>query len=181
MKRSQDAWQTTLSTGPGPSFCSGCGKLPPQGPGVQACPSCGDRLILQGFCPVCECYLRLPVGSACPKHDLPLEARAPVRPQLDDAGKPLKWVTVGQFSDSMAAEPPRIRLEAEGIPTFVEGERMGSRSMYHVATGGSEAQSARHPGDRRCASSSARPGRRLRRNLTSRRAPTKTSTSPSGD
>jgi hypothetical protein len=36
----------------------------------------------------------------------------------------------------MAAEAPRIRLEAEGIPTFVEGERMGARSMYHVATGG---------------------------------------------
>jgi len=45
-------------------------------------------------------------------------------------------VTVSQFSDSLAAEAPRIRLEAEGIPTFVEGERMGARSMYHVATGG---------------------------------------------
>jgi hypothetical protein len=51
-------------------------------------------------------------------------------------GWPLRWVTVGQFTDSQAAEIPRIRLEAEGIPTFVEGERMGSRSMYHVATGG---------------------------------------------
>jgi hypothetical protein len=45
-------------------------------------------------------------------------------------------VTVARFGDALRAEAPRIRLEAEGIPTFVEGERMGSPSMYHVATGG---------------------------------------------
>jgi hypothetical protein len=136
MKRSQDPWETMLPTEPGPQFCSGCGKSPPESPGLTACPHCGDRLVPQGFCPVCEQYLRLPIGTNCPKHDLPLEARAPVRPQFDGDGRPLRWATVGHFSDSMAAEAPRIRLEAEGIPTFVEGERMGARSMYHVATGG---------------------------------------------
>jgi hypothetical protein len=46
------------------------------------------------------------------------------------------WVTVGCFADGLRAEAPRIRLEAEGIPTFVDGERMGSAAMYPVATGG---------------------------------------------
>jgi len=136
MKRPHDTREATHPTGPAPRFCPGCGKPAPKTPGTSACPFCGDRLVGQGFCPVCERFLRLPIGTTCPKHDLPLEARAPARPHFDDAGRPLKWVTVSQFSDSLAAEAPRIRLEAEGIPTFVEGERMGARSMYHVATGG---------------------------------------------
>jgi hypothetical protein len=119
-------------------FCTGCGKVPRPATGIMACPSCGDRLIPQGFCPVCEHHLRQPVGTPCPKHEIPLEAGAPARPRFDDSGKPLKWATVARYSDSMAAEAPRIRLEAEGIPTFVAGERMGARSMYHVATGGVE-------------------------------------------
>jgi hypothetical protein len=117
-------------------FCSGCGKAPEKTDGATACPSCGDRLIPQGFCPVCERYLREPAGTTCPKHDLPLEARAPQRARYADAAGSVKWATVGHYSDSLAAEAPRIRLEAEGIPTFVEGERMGARAMYHVATGG---------------------------------------------
>jgi hypothetical protein len=76
------------------------------------------------------------VGTTCPKHDLVLEAEVPPSPHLDAAGQPVRWVMVARYADSLAAEAPRIRLEAEGIPTFVEGERMGSRSMYHVATGG---------------------------------------------
>jgi len=47
---------------------------------------------------------------------------------------------VGTFDDAMKAEAPRIRLESEGIPTFLEGERMGSMSMYQVATGGVKLQ-----------------------------------------
>jgi hypothetical protein len=43
---------------------------------------------------------------------------------------------VGRFVDALACQPPRIRLEAEGIPTMIDGERMGDRSMYQVATGG---------------------------------------------
>ena len=44
------------------------------------------------------------------------------------------------FADSLAVAAARIRLEAEGIPTFLEGERMGSSSMYQVATGGVKLQ-----------------------------------------
>jgi hypothetical protein len=47
---------------------------------------------------------------------------------------------VGTFDDAIRAEAPRIRLESEGIPTFLEGERMGSMSMYQVATGGVKLQ-----------------------------------------
>jgi hypothetical protein len=72
----------------------------------------------------------------CPKHDLALDAVGPRELPHVAEGGPIRWVTVGQFRDSEAAEIPRIRLEAEGIPTFVDGERMGSRSMYEVATGG---------------------------------------------
>ncbi len=45
-----------------------------------------------------------------------------------------------RFPDSLAVAAARIRLEAEGIPTFVEGERMGAPSMYRVATGGVKLQ-----------------------------------------
>ncbi len=72
----------------------------------------------------------------CPKHDLPLDAMEPPRIQFGAPGVPFHWVTVCHFADSLAAQAPRIRLEAEGIPTFVDNERMGSPSMYHVATGG---------------------------------------------
>ncbi len=62
-------------------------------------------------------------------------AREPVT-----AGQHISWVTVKVFPDSLAAAVPRTRLEAEGIPTFLEGERMGSPAMYRVATGGVKLQ-----------------------------------------
>jgi hypothetical protein len=52
----------------------------------------------------------------------------------------ITWVTARRFPDTMAASGARIRLEAEGIPTFLEGERMGAPSMYRVATGGVKLQ-----------------------------------------
>ncbi|MGA7500575.1 MAG: hypothetical protein WBX00_27925 [Isosphaeraceae bacterium] len=123
---------------PAPGFCSRCRKSFSGSFGLAICPTCGDRLIPEGYCPVCEDYWALPVGVPCPKHDLPLDALGPPRLQLqlEVLGKPVRWVTVCHFNDSLAALAPRIRLEAEGIPTFVDGERMGCRSMYHVATGG---------------------------------------------
>lgn len=113
-----------------PRYCPLCdveGK-----PGSSLCAHCGESLIDQSYCPICETYLHRPAGDLCPKHDVKLESAAPPSP-FD--GK-TRWVTVSRFGDAMAAEAPRIRLEAEGIPAFVEGARMGSRSMYHVATGG---------------------------------------------
>ncbi len=121
---------------PAPAFCSRCRKSFSRSFGFAICPTCGDRLIPEGYCPVCEDYWTLPVGVPCPKHDLPLDALGPPRLQFEVLGKPVRWVTVCHFTDSLAAQAPRIRLEAEGIPTFLDGERMGSRSMYHVATGG---------------------------------------------
>jgi hypothetical protein len=121
---------------PAPGFCSRCRKSFAESVGLAVCPTCGDRLIPQGYCPVCEDYWALPVGVPCPKHDLPLDNLGPPSLQLDSVGKHVRWVTICHFTDSLAAQAPRIRLEAEGIPTFVDGERMGSRSMYHVATGG---------------------------------------------
>ena len=85
---------------------------------------------------MCESYLALPVGVHCPKHDLPLDATEPPSIQFGVPGEPVHWVTVCHFAESLAAQAPRIRLEAEGIPTFIDNERMGSPSMYHVATGG---------------------------------------------
>jgi len=121
---------------PGPRYCLGCGRGAASDLLVQACPSCGDRLASGGYCSVCEDFWRLPADSLCPKHEIPLTATAPpsIRPDLGPG--PIRWVTVGSYPDSLAAEPPRIRLDAEGIPTFLEGARMGSRSMYQVATGG---------------------------------------------
>ena len=119
-----------------PRFCSRCRKSFSESVRLEICPTCGDSLLHQGYCPVCEDYWALAVGVPCPKHDLPLDAQGPPRLAFDLLEKPVRWVTVCRFTDSLAAQAPRIRLEAEGIPTFVDGERMGSRAMYHVATGG---------------------------------------------
>jgi hypothetical protein len=136
MTESQSPWQPKDFTKPGPLFCSGCAKPFRERAELTSCPVCGDRLVARGYCPVCEDYLLQEVGSSCPKHDLPIEAQAPPRPRFEDADQAVTWTTVARYADSLAADAPRIRLEAEGIPTFVEGQRMGSRTMYHVATGG---------------------------------------------
>jgi hypothetical protein len=128
-------WQPKNLVEPRPLFCTGCAKSFHERAGLTSCPDCGERLVARGYCPVCEDYLPQEVGSSCPKHDLPLEAQAP-GPLFENVDPTVTWTTVAQYTDSLAAEAPRIRLEAEGIPTFVEGQRMGSRSMYHVATGG---------------------------------------------
>jgi hypothetical protein len=120
-----------------PSFCPSCNKKAPDDHERLLCPECGETLIPQGFCPVCEHYWRLAVDALCPKHDIPLEVN-PVPPIA--AGYAISWVTVKVFPDSLSAAIPRSRLEAEGIRTFLEGERMGSPAMYRVATGGVKLQ-----------------------------------------
>ena len=122
---------------------------------------------------MCEDYWRLPVGNRLPEARPAARRDRAAQSAVRAGDKPLTWVTVGRFTESLAAEPPRIRLEAEGIPTFVEGQRMGSRSMYHVATGGVRlkvpedlaAEGADHP--------LARPGRPPPRSWTSRKTPRK--------
>ena len=113
-----------------PRFCPGCDAE--RSPDAVLCNVCGETLADQAYCDICETYLHKTITELCPKHDVKLEPLAPPSP-FD--GK-MRWAMVRPFSDTQAAEGPRIRLEAEGIPTFVEGSRMGSRSMYNVATGG---------------------------------------------
>lgn len=120
----------------GPWFCPGCRKPTARSAAGGVCPHCGDRLVAKGYCPVCEAFLPIPAGDPCPKHQIPLESQAPPRLSGRIADQGSSWVEVGRFADTLACQPPRIRLEAEGIPTMIDGERMGDRSMYQVATGG---------------------------------------------
>jgi hypothetical protein len=124
----------------GPGFCPDCGHKGAEASPGTLCERCGAALVLQGYCPICESRWRLAVGALCPKHDVELLADEPGSPTDPARGRPISWVTVTRFPHSLAAAAARIRLEAEGIPTFVEGERMGSPSMYRVATGGVKLQ-----------------------------------------
>lgn len=117
-----------------PTYCPRCRRADHDGH-VTLCSACGDSLVGQGYCPVCEAYLLLPVGASCPKHELELEpgpTRLEPAPMMVGVG----WATIRVFTDSTAVAAARIRLEAEGIPTYLEGERMGNSSMYVVASGG---------------------------------------------
>jgi hypothetical protein len=123
-----------------PRICPKCLRTRRNESDGSLCPECGETVIPQGYCPVCERYLPLSVGALCPKHDLELEAGEPDVGNQIVPGQPISWVTVGVLPDTLAAAAPRIRLEAEGIPTFLEGERMGSAGMYRQATGGVKLQ-----------------------------------------
>jgi hypothetical protein len=122
-----------------PRFCPDCGRAA-DATDRGLCRNCGSSVAIQGYCPVCEGRVRRRVGELCPKHDVPLLSDdSEDLPRLPD-GSVISWVTVKRFPDSLAVSGARIRLEAEGIPTFVEGERMGSPTMYRVATGGVKLQ-----------------------------------------
>ena len=49
-------------------------------------------------------------------------------------------MTVATYGHPNEANPPRIRLEAEGIATFLDGERVAGSTLYQVATGGARLQ-----------------------------------------
>lgn len=121
-------------------FCPECRRASPARSNTGLCEHCGTVLVTQGYCPICESRLLLGVGELCPKHDVKLLADLEeLRPSLPPNAS-VAWVTVKRFPHTLAAAAPRIRLEAEGIPTFLEGERMGEPSMYRVATGGVKLQ-----------------------------------------
>jgi ribosomal protein S27AE len=129
---------TTLDTAP--RFCPDCGRAAGDSAERRLCERCGSTLVIQGYCPICESRVRRRIGELCPKHDVQLLADdVEEQPRLPD-GSPISWVTVKRFPDSLAVAAARIRLEAEGISTFVEGERMGAPTMYRVATGGVKLQ-----------------------------------------
>jgi hypothetical protein len=132
------------SANPGPRICMNCMRVIHDDFGGTLCPDCGATTYPQGYCPVCEDFVRLPVAKLCPKHDVELEDGIPSSIHSMAPGEPIDWVTVGVLPDSLAAAAPRIRLEAEGIHTFLEGERMGSAGMYRQATGGVKLQVPAH-------------------------------------
>ncbi len=130
--------RTAAHAPPRPLFCPRCDR---EGPAeASLCPECGDRLAGQGYCPICRDRWRLLAGAPCPKHDLPLEADPPPAEASDRAEQVADWVTVGAYARPGEAEARRLRLEAEGIPTFLDGQRMGLNSMYAGATGGIKLQ-----------------------------------------
>ena len=130
--------RTADPTAPRPRFCPRCDRDGPDE--ATLCPHCGDRLAAKGFCPICHARLRLPAGAACPKHDVPLDVDPPAADPSVPSEAVADWVTVGAYSRPGEAEARRLRLEAEGIPTFLDGQRMGVNSMYAGATGGVKLQ-----------------------------------------
>jgi hypothetical protein len=124
----------------GPSFCPSCGVTAHGDDDRRLCPECGETLIAQGYCPVCEDRWQLAVGVSCPKHEVPLDAGPETPNSPPGVHKSISWSTVKVFPNSLLAAVPRSRLEAEGIPTFLEGERMGSPGMYGAATVGVKLQ-----------------------------------------
>ena len=115
-----------------PRFCTRC--LRARSRDERLCAECGESLLSQGFCGICESFWKLPVGSACPKHDSPLETGPAVRKSPLEPGELPVWETVGVFVHALDAGAARSRLEVEGIPTFLDGERMGAH--HTVASGG---------------------------------------------
>jgi hypothetical protein len=119
---------------PRPRFCPRCRKKARDQSAL--CIECGERLIDQGYCPVCEREWVQPVGSSCPKHEVPLESHRP--PAWDDftPDHDTSWVEVARFAHPSSALAPRLRLDSEGIPTFLDGERVALESAYNLAVGG---------------------------------------------
>jgi hypothetical protein len=123
-----------------PRFCPNCQNTVHEDHEARLCPECGDSLRPQGYCAVCEHFWRLAVGALCPKHDIPLDDGPPASNEPIPTDQMVSWETVKVFPDSLSAAIPRSRLEAEGIHTFLAGERMGAPAMYRVATGGVKLQ-----------------------------------------
>ena len=116
-----------------PRFCRSCNRA--HASERELCPDCGDRLEPQGYCPVCERFWTLPVGWDCPKHEIALEAAPPPKRRLSLSGRD-SWVTVASYIYPHQAEAARLRLDAEGIPSFLDGQRMAANTAYQFAVGG---------------------------------------------
>ena len=116
-------------------FCPGCGLDEFYDLAQPTCPECGDSLHSKGYCPVCERHWSLDSGALCPKHDLELET-TPDAVEPQEKGEYVPWVTAAVFPNSATAAILQSRLEAEGIPTLLDGERMGTAGMYLAVTRG---------------------------------------------
>ena len=116
-------------------FCPRCGGAGDEGQGL--CRSCGEVVIPCGYCETCEAFWVRAVGAVCPKHEVALdEAPLPPEPLGTPGLEAERWVTVATYSHPNQANGPRIRLEAEGVPTFLDGARVAGSTLYQVATGG---------------------------------------------
>jgi hypothetical protein len=124
----------------GPRYCPRCRRVERNALERPLCAACGESLLPQSYCPVCEDHWSLEAGALCPKHDVVLEADSPIVTEPITSGHAAPWVTVTVFPNALDAAVPRTRLEAEGIPTFLDGERMGALGMYSVATRGVKLQ-----------------------------------------
>ena len=121
-------------TGIIPYYCPLCGKMENRG---DLCSDCGETVVACGYCPTCEAFWKEPTAAICPKHDLELEDTPPPLEPLGTSGQIAEqWVTVATYSHPNEANGPRIRLEAEGVTTFLDGERVAGSTLYQVATGG---------------------------------------------
>jgi hypothetical protein len=118
-----------------PLYCPACRRT--DALDDRLCRKCGETLRRQGFCPICESWVQAQAGALCPKHDVELAER-PLIPDFDPSSTPM--VTVATFGMTAEARGPQLRLEAEGIPVFLDGERMGEHVIYQVATGGVKLQ-----------------------------------------
>lgn len=119
---------------PMPLFCPQCGK---DGPGAsRLCADCGAKLVLKGFCTVCECHWAMPPGSKCPKHEVELISEAPSSALDQLPARGTKWVKVASYPHPYEAEAARLRLNAEGIPAMLDGQRMNLAYPSQLATGG---------------------------------------------
>lgn len=115
-----------------PRYCPRCDRAA-RVPG-ELCRDCGEVLRPQSYCSVCERFWRLPGGADCPKHDLALET-GPIEPDTERTG-PVRWVTIARYNHPSQAEAPRLRLDAEGIPSFLDGARMSGHSLQGFTGGG---------------------------------------------
>ena len=129
-----DAFRIQANPAP-PRYCPRC-RSEGKSDG-SLCVDCGETLRDQAYCPICEGFWKLDPGADCPKHEVELLDEAPPPPEVfASPGERASLVTVATFSHPNQANAPRIRLEAEGIPTFLDGERIAGNTLYQVATGG---------------------------------------------
>jgi hypothetical protein len=119
-------------------FCPACGSAHDGEPDARLCSECGTTLVTQGYCPVCEHRWLLAVGATCPKHDVALVSEPESRASGIEGV--VSWITVKIYPNTLAAAVPRSRLEAEGIPTFLEGERSASTGMHGATVVGVKLQ-----------------------------------------
>lgn len=119
-----------------PFYCPRCGNQKNETTSDGLCELCGERLARQSFCPVCERFWCEPPGTPCPKHEIPLEEFSEAEPAELMALASEGWETIARFDSVGLVHATRLRLEASGIPTFLDGERMGTISIYNIATGG---------------------------------------------